>query len=228
MPKRKTIETVTDASGKSVPIYRYEQETAFFFKSCMTVDADGSPFAYHPDDYPVDHKKGLDNPAHAGHPGDWWALATDNGKSSGKPLVQKSGPAKGYWISMTALSSGPEESQSSYVDAEKIPYVVLPSGLASARRGDFAVVVHLRTKLGCYAIFADTNPNVGEGSIACAGLLNLDRNARTGGTTKQDIGYLIFPKSGNGKPRTLEDIQTNGAKLADAWGGFARLIKELA
>jgi hypothetical protein len=228
MAKPKKIDTKTEPSDKSVSIYRYENENSFFFRACMTVDADGSPFAYHPDDYPVDHKKGLDNPAHAGHPGDWWALATDNGKPSGKPLVQKSGPSKGYWISTTALSLGPASSQSSYVDAESIPYVVLPAGLGKARKGDFALVVHLGTKVGCYAIFADTNPHVGEASIACAGLLNLDRNARTGGATKPEIGYLIFPRSGNGKPQTIEDIQTKGKQLGDAWGGFARLIKELA
>ena len=228
MAERKTIDTRTDAFGHSVPIYRYEDETTFFFKACMAVDADGSPFAYHPDDYPVDHLKGLDNPTHAGHPGDWWALATDTGNSKGKPLVQKSGPSKGYWISMTALSEGPYDKPGSYVDPERIPYIVLPAGLGGVRKGDFALVVHLGTKVGCYAIFADTNSQVGEASIACAGLLDLDRNARSGGTEQREIGYLAFPKSGNRKPRPLQEILENGKRLGDAWGGFARLIKELA
>src|SRR6266436_10005109 len=71
----------------------------FFYKSGLAIDADGAFRAYHPND-----RLGLDSLAHAGHQGHWWALVTENGKASGRPVVQgKSDPAPGYYVSMTAL-----------------------------------------------------------------------------------------------------------------------------
>lgn len=64
-------------------------KTATWFKSGMSIDADGSPKAYHPKNI------GLDDLKHAGNKGHWWALATKNGK----PVVQKSG----YYVSTTSL-----------------------------------------------------------------------------------------------------------------------------
>src|SRR5262249_49419827 len=55
----------------------------FFYESGMAIDADGAFRAYHPND-----RLGLDSLAHAGHQGNWWALVTDNGKASGRPIVQ--------------------------------------------------------------------------------------------------------------------------------------------
>jgi hypothetical protein len=64
----------------------------FFYKSGLAVDADGAFRAYHLTD-----RLGLDSLCHAGHTGSWWALVTDNGKASGRPVVQrKSDPASGY------------------------------------------------------------------------------------------------------------------------------------
>jgi hypothetical protein len=56
---------------------------AFFYKSGMAIDADGALRAYHPND-----RSGLDALAHAGHPGNWWALVTDNGKPTGVLLCR--------------------------------------------------------------------------------------------------------------------------------------------
>jgi hypothetical protein len=47
---------------------------ALVYEAGLAVDADGAFRAYHPDD-----RRGLDTIAHAGHPGNWWALATDTG-----------------------------------------------------------------------------------------------------------------------------------------------------
>src|SRR5215469_9907125 len=72
---------------------------AIFYKSGFAVDADGAYRAYHPDDRP-----GLDALKHAGHPGDWWALVTDNEKRDGRPVLQEQGdPAPGFYVSTTAL-----------------------------------------------------------------------------------------------------------------------------
>jgi hypothetical protein len=71
----------------------------FFYKSGLAIDADGAARANHPND-----QLGLDSLAHAGHRGNWWALVTDNEKTSGTPVVQgPADPAPGYYVSTTAL-----------------------------------------------------------------------------------------------------------------------------
>ncbi len=79
-------------------VWRVTGEDAFFFEAGMTIDADGAPDAYHPDNTGTDHL------ANAGRPGNWWALATDTGQPSGQPVVQGPGdPNPGFYVSTTAL-----------------------------------------------------------------------------------------------------------------------------
>lgn len=197
----------------------------FFYKSGMAIDADGALRAYHPRD-----RRGLDSLAHAGRKGDWWALVTDNGKPNGRPVVQgKSDPAPGYYVSTTALydpgNPNPRDPHR-YVDAAKIPYVVLhPRALNHARLGDFATVVNLRNGKLSSAIVADESaPDlpIGEGSIALAKALGIDADPRRGG---QDAGvvYVIYPGSGNGKPRQFGEIFGTSKQLFEAWGGLNKL-----
>ena len=168
---------------------------AFFYKSGMAIDADGAYRAYHPDD-----RLGLDTLAHAGHPGNWWALATNNDKTDGRPVLQgKSDPAPGYYVSMTALydSKNPNpRDPHRYIDAMKIPYVVLtPRALHHARLGDFATVVNLQNGKVTAAIVADESAPelpVGEASIALAEALGVDSDPRFGGK-KKGIVYVIYP-----------------------------------
>jgi hypothetical protein len=91
----------------------------------MAVDADGAYRAYHPN-----NRMGLDAIEHAGHPGNWWALATDTGTPEGRPVLQRENdPAPGYYVSMTSLfdaSITNERNPRRFVDAVSIPYVVLP------------------------------------------------------------------------------------------------------
>jgi hypothetical protein len=76
-----------------------DDDSAFFYQSGLEIDADGGYHAYHPDG-----KSGLDYLANAGQSGNWWALVTDNGKPSGRPLVQTDDdPAPGFYISTTTL-----------------------------------------------------------------------------------------------------------------------------
>ena len=144
---------------------------SFFYESGLAIDADGAFRAYHPND-----RLGLDSLAHAGHWRNWWALVTDNGKKSGCPVMQgKSDPAPGYYVSTTALydpdNPNPRDPHR-YVDAAKVPYVVLhPKALKNARLGDFATVVNFQNGRISAAIVADESaPDlpVGEGSIALA------------------------------------------------------------
>jgi hypothetical protein len=197
----------------------------FFYESGLAIDADGSPHAYHPND-----RLGLDSLSHAGHRGNWWALVTDTEKKNGTPVVQGAAdPAPGYFVSTTALydraNTNPRDPRR-YVDAEKIPYVVLhPKALHHAKLGDFATVVNLKNRKISPAIVADVSaPNlpVGEGSIALAEALAIDSSARRGGQDG-NVVFVIYPGSGNGKPRELRVILANAKRLFEAWGGIAKL-----
>jgi hypothetical protein len=195
---------------------------AFFYQSGLAIDADGAFRAYHPSD-----RLGLDSLNHAGHTGNWWALVTDNGKPSGHPLLQRrSDPAPGFYVSTTALydlrNPNPRDPRR-YVDAANIPYVVLhPGALRHAHLGDFATVVNLQNGKTSPAIVADqSSPDlpVGEGSIALAKRLGIQSDPRHGGKEEPIILYVIYPGSGNGKPRPLRDIIANSNRLFKSFGG---------
>ena len=208
---------------QEIPILRLPGKEAFFYISGMTIDADGAPNAYHP------NNSGLDDLANAGAPGNWEGLAKN---SDGEPFVQgPDDPYPGYYVSATALSdrSLPVNNPMRYVDASKIPYIVLPGGLArriGARPGDFSVVMNLRNGRSSFAIFGDLGPSdrIGEGSIALAENLGIHSDARIGGV-RRGILYLVFPGSGNGRPRTVEEINSEGEQLLRDWGGAVQLVE---
>src|SRR6478672_475871 len=94
------------------------------WSSGLAVDADGAPRAYHPDS-----RRGLDALATAGKPGNWWGVACDE---RGIPFLQGADdPAPGFYVSTTALQDSrfPVHSCRRYVNAEAIPYIVLPKGM---------------------------------------------------------------------------------------------------
>jgi|SRR5579871_2609296 len=207
---------------RDVPIGRLPGTSAFFYESGMTIDADGAPNAYHPDNL------GLDDLANAGSPGNWPGLAKD---ADGEPYVQgPDDPFPGYYVSETALAdrSKPANDPTRYVDASKIPFLVLPGGMAralGARPGDFAVVFNLRNGKSSYAIYGDVGPSdrIGEGSIALAENLRIRSDARNGGA-RRGILYLLFPGTGNGRPRTLDEISAEGQRLLLDWENAARPV----
>lgn len=206
----------------------------FFFVSGFAVDADGAYKAYHPR-----NRSALDSLDHAGHPGNWWALVTDNDETNGHPMLQgKSDPAPGYYISMTSLvdpGNPNRRDPRKYVNSAEIPYIALtPRGLKHARLGDFATVVNLRNGRVSGAIVADvTDPGtrapadagvpLGEGSIALARALGIDSNPRHGGIEHRHFIYLVYPGSGNGAPRSLPEIEQNSQRLFETWGGLNKL-----
>src|ERR1700722_18184519 len=65
--------------GPQIPIWSIPGSSAFFYEAGMSIDADGAPNAYSPDN------AGLDDLDNAGSPGDWWALAVD---ANGEPYIQ--------------------------------------------------------------------------------------------------------------------------------------------
>jgi hypothetical protein len=200
---------------RDIPIGQLPGSRAFFYESGMTIDADGAPNAYHPDN------SGLDDLANAGTPGSWEGLAKD---ADGEPFIQgPNDPFPGYYVSATALAdrSKAANDPTRYVDASRIPFLVLPGGMArqlGARVGDFAVVFNQRNGKISYAIFGDVGPHdrIGEGSMALAENLGIRSDARNGGT-RRGIVYLVFPGSGNGRPRSIEEINAEGQKLLQEW-----------
>ncbi|HAS46539.1 MAG TPA: hypothetical protein DCS93_39015 [Microscillaceae bacterium] len=192
---------------------------AIMFTSGMSIDADGSPRAYHP------KNTGLDDLKHAGKNGKWWALATRNGK----PVIQRSG----YYVSTTSLQDfrySPWD-QRRYVNAEKIPYIVLPpkvKKIGQVSLGDLAVVYNTQNHRWTYAIYADTGADtrIGEGSIALAKLLGINADARKGGIS-QGIVYTVFPGSGVQTPLTLAAIQTKGFSYFYKFGGLTHLKTQM-
>lgn len=219
--KRCPKEIIWQVGG--VPIYRNRGETPFYFKAGMRIDADGAPNAYHPQD------RGLDLLEHAGKPGDWQGIAL---AADGQPLIQgPRDPFPGYYISQTSLfdPGKPSTDPNRYVDATKIPYIVLSKEeelkqRGGARLGDFVAVIHVPSRRLASAIVADMGPKgkIGEGSMALAESLSIPSSPRTGGVPN-DVIYVVFPGSGNGRPRTLREIDTETARLFKAWGGTARL-----
>ncbi len=203
---------------REVPIWRLGDSTPYFFAAGMTIDADGSPNAYNPEN------TGLDDLANAGQPGHWDGVLQD---ANGDPLVQgPDDPFPGFYISCTSLADRTKRplDPTRFVDASKIPYVVLPHEVAfesGTRLGDFAVVMNLRSGAWSYAIFADIG-TFGEGSIALANNLGIWSDAREGGR-RGGVFYLVFPGTGNGQPRSIDEINEIAGKAFQDWGGTERL-----
>jgi hypothetical protein len=203
---------------REVPIWRLGDSAPYFFAAGMTIDADGSPNAYNPEN------TGLDDISNAGQPGHWDGVLQD---TDGNPLVQgPDDPFPGFYISCTSLADRTKRplDPTRFVDASKIPYLVLPHEVAfesGTRLGDFAVVMNLRSGAWSYAIFADIG-TFGEGSIALANNLGIWSDARQGGR-RGGILYLVFPGTGNGQPRSIDEINEIAGKAFQDWGGAERL-----
>jgi hypothetical protein len=104
------------------------------------------------------------------------------------------------------------------VDADQISYFVLPGGFYEKhgiKLGDLAAVIYGARV--AFAIFGDTGPKskIGEGSIALHRALGHEtiRNGKF-----HDVGIdkhvitIVFPRSGDGKPKPQAQINTLGAQ----------------
>lgn len=196
---------------------------AVLFHAGMYVDADGAPNAYGP------HNRGLDFTANALRGGRFLSVALH---PDGRPIIQRSGRFNGFYVSTTSLhnAAGSPTVPGTYVDARRIPYIVLPPEFIKqfgVALGDLAVVTNQKNGRSSFAIFADVGPHgkIGEGSVALARALGLNDDPRHGGTGNPDIAYLVFPKSGlgPGKLRSAKEIKTSGLKAFRRWGGARRL-----
>jgi len=197
-----------------LPIWHLRDDSAFFFNAGMTIDADGALNAYNA------ANTGLDDLSNAGEPGHWDGVLQDE---AGNPLVQgPDDPFPGYYISSTALADWTKNrfDPTRFVDASRVPYIALPGDLArlaGARLGDFAVVFNLRNRRFSFAIFADIGA-MGEGSIALADNVGIWSDARLGGS-RGGMLYLVFPGSGDHRPKSVEEINGRTDPLFRDWGG---------
>ncbi len=161
---------------------------SFTRRGIAEVDFDGSPTAYGPNGL------GDDFLANAGHPGKWWGVATDR---SGNPRVNENG----YYVSTTAWASGAQGVQSSYVDAQRVPYVAMNAHdrANGARNGDFVLLTNEKTGKQCWAVVADYAGNHPDDhteiSAAAARALGLRFNKRG---VEGHLSMQFFPGTGTG------------------------------
>lgn len=212
----KTLKTTIEGFN----VYQHNASGAIMFKAKFAVDADGSPRAYGP------NNSGLDYTANAGHPGNWWGVVTD---ANGNPIIQNSSnPFPGMYVSTTSLysSSYAVTNPLRYVNAETVPFFVLPAAVKSIAgivNGDIAYVYNTTNGMGCYAVLADQGPagKLGEGSIYLADQLGINSNPKTGGTSSGIIDYIVFPNSGYGQGTipTIAQINSIGTAKINSVGG---------
>ena len=178
---------------------------AIRFRSGLTIDADGSPRAYGPDD------SGLDHTANAGHEGNWWGVIVDR---DGNPIVQgKTDPCPGMYVSPTTygrpqfLPTNPRK----WLNSETIPYGVIPGPLRRLIKpiimGCYGVVTNRHNGKRMEILIGDSGPatHLGEGSMALADGLGINSNPRTGGTDEPYLDWLIYP----GVPALINGEQFN-------------------
>jgi hypothetical protein len=156
-----------------------------------------------------------------------------------RPVVQSAGdplPGKAY-ITTTTLTV-PETragTQRHWVDATKIPYVVLPrflTGEYGVAPGDLAVVYRPRTDAVAFGVFGDAG-DVGEASVKLHRDLGNEATTKRNGVTRANKGIhdpvvtLVFPGinvQGSPDAETWNrGIQQSGAATLEKWGGRARL-----
>lgn len=198
-------------------------EGGVLFTAGMTIDADGAPNAYGP------HNRGLDYTANARGAGGWVGLVSDE---NGRPVIQKSGRYRGYYVSTTALEQRAvrdERNPKRYIDATKVPYIALPEDFATTfgiHLGDLALVTNQANGRSAFAIYADVGPKgkIGEGSIALAKALGMPASPRHD-SVADGVTYLIFSGSAPhaGDRVTARNVKLSGARLYQRWGGRQKL-----
>jgi len=152
--------------------------------------------------------------------------------ADGSPNARRLDPEFGQLI--TSYRYPEQTGQAKYVDAEQVPFFVLPHGFAAKfgiELGDLAAVIY-RERVA-FAMFADVGPahKLGEGSIKLAELLGHrpwdhwdghESFSTHGGISTSDVLYLVFPDSAPSAltPATArETIQREGAVLFRSLGG---------
>lgn len=166
------------------------------------------------------------------------------------PCLIETGPFKGYFVSQTSVNvdaTKNECDQARYLDSLKFKAVVLPkyvdwpAGGIRTDDGDLVVVRDLESGRVAFAINGDRGPEdgIGEGSIALTSYLS---GVTIHGTETYEkikllhrdrVQYVTFPaddiRRKTDNKFSQADIDREGKKLFEEWGGLARLdaCKEL-
>ena len=242
-----------------------EGNAVLFRSSKLNVDADGAPNSYLVDgkglSYTCDGVVALEDGKRVtpdSNPADWqrkcnaaWSLARSTGNYSGvaifgfqtdsgnTPLIQGEGdpfPGRAY-ISATSVTipGAPSGTQRQYVDALKIPYIVLPSRFLSrykVKPGTLAVVYRKKTNAHAFAVFADGG-GLGEASIKLHQDIGSNPIVRIAGVDRakariEDLVLIaVFPERIAAPQADLDvwnsRIREEGAAALQDFGGLARL-----
>lgn len=156
------------------------------------------------------------------------------------PMLQKEGdplPGTAYITTTTlTISQAPAGTQRHWVDATRIPYIVLTPAFTKANHvkpGDLAVVYRPKTSSIAYAVFADSGPDLGEASVKLHQDLGSNPIVVQQGVSRAKRGLadsvltLVFP--GKNIPAQLDSdawsaaIKQQGENALKAWGGASRL-----
>lgn len=192
----RTIDTLTREGYTSQIIE--DEDGRVHFKGDLDIDADGAYRAYHPD-----NRSGLDDLRNAHTGSDWYGCVTVHGE----PAVQgPDDPAPGFYVSATSLHLAHEDGSQraatdprKYVDAETVPFIVVPPqivrGVAGIVLGCKARITDTRSGRSVDCVVGDTGPRSkdGEASVAAAKALGIPSSARTGGEDAPVFLYELWP-----------------------------------
>jgi hypothetical protein len=170
---------------RNVEVFQLDGRRGYFFRANMAIDVDGSPRAYSP----RNEKPALHKVADADHEG---GSTTYIQGEVGRNGIMGEGPNKGYYVSATSLRFNNEmHKTTNFLDAEQIPYVVLPLSLPSAKLGDLAYVIDLRSFEATHAIWGDCGARdiCGEASIRVACNLKLNH---LGAENGEDEDFFVY------------------------------------
>jgi peptidoglycan hydrolase-like protein with peptidoglycan-binding domain len=213
---------------RNVEVFQLTGRGGYFFRANMAIDVDGSAKAY----YPRNEKPALDKIADADVGGG--STTYIQGQVNPKTGHKGEGPYEGYYVSATSLRFNNEMYKTTnFLDAEEIPYIVLPVSLPSAKLGDLAYVIDLRSFEATHAIWGDCGARdiCGEASIRVARNLKLDQLNAENGEDENFFVYVVFPGTRlNPKEEpphwTDDSIKEEADKHFDGWGGLD-LVKAL-
>jgi hypothetical protein len=206
-----------------VPIYKLGDRNGYFFRANMAIDVDGSPRAYYPGNRDPSALDTIDDADNEGS-----STTYVQGESRHGQLGV--GPHPGFYVSGTSLRLSQPWRCDNFVDAEQIPFVVFPQDFKDVQLGDLAVVVNLLNYKWTHAIFADTNPHVGEASIRTARNLGRQDLNASNGDDDDNYVYLLFPRTKFSPQQTAphwpdDVIMANATSLFEKWGGIEQVKK---
>jgi N-acetyl-anhydromuramyl-L-alanine amidase AmpD len=240
LSKGKVVATLKEKPGGSGPlrpvdVMQFPGRVGFYYKAAMAIDVDGSPRAYTKD---ATSPKPLDSLESVDSEGIETMYIQQRSKTVHGVTHVGEGPFKDFFVSRTSLLFNKNDAfkTSNFVDAELIPYIVFPHNqgeppvFSGVSLGDVAYVIDLKTRRFTHAIFADTNPKVGEASVRVA--LNLGRSDLNAGNGEEAdrFLYILFPGSKFDPEPTVPHwpdakIKQVADKAFAAWGGMDQVRK---